>query len=105
MAGLFGDHQIPVDGLAENQSSDEVVINGSSLFKPNRLAFSVLLPTHGKYAGGNESFEKSTDADSPAFYFYLEVPLAERDALKEKDRRRIAIRQGARLNAFYAANS
>jgi hypothetical protein len=73
------------------QPDDEVVINGSSLFKPKRPAFTVLLPTHSKYAGGDEYFEKSAEPDSSAFYFYREVPLAERDALKKEDRRRLQI--------------
>ena len=73
------------------QPDDEVVINGSSLFKPKRPAFTVLLPTHSKYVGGDEYFEKSAEPDSPAFYFFREVPLAERDALKKEDRRRLQI--------------
>ena len=73
------------------QPDDEVVFNGSSLFKPKRPAFTVLLPTHGKYVGGDEYFEKCNEPDSPAFYFYREVPLAERDALKKEDRRRLQI--------------
>ena len=73
------------------QPDDEVVVNGSTLFKPKRPAFTVLLPTHSKYAGGDEYFEKSTEPDSSAFYFYREVPLAERDALKKEDRRRLQI--------------
>jgi hypothetical protein len=64
---------------------------GSSLFWPKRPAFTVLLPTHRKYVGGYEYFERSTDIDSPAFYFYREVPLQERDALKKEDRRRLQI--------------
>jgi hypothetical protein len=73
------------------QPDEEVSMNGSSLFKPKRPAFTVLLPTHSKYAGGEEYFEKSADPDSSAFYFYREVPLAERDALKKEDRRRFHI--------------
>lgn len=73
------------------QPDDEVVINGSTLFKPKRPAFTVLLPTHSKYAGGDEYFDKSSEPDSSAFYFYREVPLAERDALKKDDRRRLQI--------------
>ncbi len=73
------------------QPQDEVVVNGSTLFKPKRPAFTVLLPTHSKYTGGDEYFEKSTEPDSSAFYFYREVPLAERDALKKEDRRRLQI--------------
>lgn len=73
------------------QPDDELVVNGNSLFKPKRPAFTVLLPTHNKYAGGEEYFEKSADPDSAPFYFYREVPLAERDALKKEDRRRLQI--------------
>jgi len=73
------------------QPDEEIVINGNSLFTPKRPAFTILLPTHSKYTGGDEYFEKSTDTDSPAFYFYREVPLAERDALKKEDRRRLQI--------------
>ncbi|MGH2507994.1 MAG: Z1 domain-containing protein, partial [Ktedonobacteraceae bacterium] len=73
------------------QPSDEVVLNGTSLFKPKRPAFTVLLPTHSKYVGGYEYFENSADPDSPGFYFYREVPLAERDALKKEDRRRLQV--------------
>ena len=73
------------------QPEDETVIPGGSLFKPKRPAFTVLLPTHSKYTGGDEYFEKSTEPDSPAFYFYREVPLPERDALKKEDRRRLQI--------------
>jgi len=73
------------------QPDEGIVVNGNSLFKPKRPAFTVLLPTHSKYTGGDEYFEKSTDTDTPAFYFYREVPLAERDALKKEDRRRLQI--------------
>ncbi len=73
------------------QPDDELIINGTPLFKPKRPAFTVLLPTHSKYVGGDEYFEKSTDPDSPFFYFFREVPLSERDALKKEDRRRLQI--------------
>lgn len=73
------------------QPENETVLNGNSLFKPKRPAFTVILPTHSKYAGGDEYFEKSTEPESSAFYFYQEVPLPERDALKKEDRRRLQI--------------
>ena len=71
------------------QPDDEIIVQGITLFKPKRPAFTVLLPTHSKYAGGDEYFEKSADPDSSAFFFYREVPLAERDALKKQDGRRL----------------
>jgi len=73
------------------QPDDEIIVDGTSLFKPKRPAFTVLLPIHSKYAGGDEYFEKNTEPDSPGFYFYREVPMAERDALKQEDRRRLQI--------------
>jgi hypothetical protein len=73
------------------QPEESVFANGTQLFKPKRPAFTVILPTHGKYVGGDEYFEKSTDADSAAFYFFREVPMQERDALKREDRRRLQI--------------
>lgn len=73
------------------QPDDEVIVNGNPLFKPKRPAFTVLLPTHGKYVGGDEYFEKSSETDTAAFYFYREVPISERDALKKEDRRRLQI--------------
>jgi hypothetical protein len=73
------------------QPEDEVMNNGSLLFHPKRPAFTVVLPTHDKYVGGDYYFEKSSEKDSPAYYFYREVPLAEREALKGEDRRRLRI--------------
>ena len=73
------------------QPEDEITMADGSLFKPKRPAFTILLPTHSKYTGGDEYFEKSTEVDSPAFYFYREVPVPERDALKKEDRRRLQI--------------
>jgi Z1 domain-containing protein len=66
-------------------------INGVSLFKPKRPAFTVILPIHSGYVGGDYYFEKSTDVTSPAYYFFEPVPLAERDALKGEDRRRFQL--------------
>lgn len=73
------------------QPDDELVVNGTSLFVPKRPAFTVLLPTHGKYIGGDDYFEKSTEPDSSAIHFYREVPMPERDALKKEDRRRLQL--------------
>jgi hypothetical protein len=73
------------------QPENDIVVKGNALFKPKRPAFTVLLPTHSKYVGGDEYFEKCTEPDSAAFYFYREVPLSERDALKKEDGRRLEI--------------
>lgn len=73
------------------QPDDDVVVNGSLLFKPKRPQFTVILPTHQDYVGGDYYFERSVDPESPAYYFYREVPIDEREALKTEDRRRLKI--------------
>ena len=73
------------------QPEGDLVVNGAPLFKPKRPKFTVILPTHSHYVGGDFYFERSNDGVSPAFYFYREVPLDEREALKKEDRRRLKI--------------
>jgi len=41
----------------------------TSLFVPKRPAFTVILPVHDAYVGGDYYFEQSSDPDSPAYYF------------------------------------
>jgi len=71
------------------QPDEEAQRNDTSLFRPKRPAFTVLLPVHPDYVGGDYYFEKSSDPSSPAYFFYEPVPLAEREALREEDRRRL----------------
>jgi hypothetical protein len=71
------------------QPDEEVIRQGDSLFKPKRPAFTIILPIHPGYVGGDYYFEKCIDPSSPAYYFFEQVPLAERDALKKEDRRRL----------------
>jgi hypothetical protein len=59
----------------------------SPLFHPVRPAFTVLLPTHETYVGGDFFFGASDNEDSPASFVYEEVSLDERNALKKPDRR------------------
>ena len=73
------------------QPDEELSINGTPLFKPKKPKFTVVLPTHSKYVGGDYYFERSGDPNSTAFYFYREVPLEEREAMKKEDRRRLKI--------------
>jgi hypothetical protein len=70
---------------------EEDRMTATGLFRPKRPAFTVILPTHSAYVGGDYYFEKSTDPASPAYYFYREVPAQEREALKKEDRRRLKI--------------
>lgn len=73
------------------QPDEEIIKSGNSLFKPKRPAFTVILPIHSGYVGGDYYFEKCNDPSSPAYYFFEPVPIAERDALKKEDRRRLKI--------------
>ncbi|MBZ5539548.1 MAG: Z1 domain-containing protein [Acidobacteriia bacterium] len=73
------------------QPEEAAVRNGNPLFLPKRPAFTEILPTHPDYVGGDYYFEKSSDPDSTAFYFYEDVSVPERDALKLEDRRRLKI--------------
>ncbi|OHB63329.1 MAG: hypothetical protein A2Y76_02760 [Planctomycetes bacterium RBG_13_60_9] len=73
------------------QPTEQVVRAGNSLFKPKRPAFTVILPIHSGYVGGDYYFERCTDPSSPAYYFFEQVPLSERDALKKEDKRRLKI--------------
>jgi len=73
------------------QPEEELLVNGTPFFTPKRPKFTVVLPTHSKYVGGDYYFERSTDSTSPAYHFYKEVPLDEREALKKEDRRRLRI--------------
>ena len=52
------------------------------LFPPKRPAFTVLLPIHKDYVGGDYYFVESENKDSPASYVYEEVSIEELEALK-----------------------
>lgn len=67
------------------------LLASGELFIPKRPQFTVSLPTHDAYVGGEDYFERSLDTDSPASHFYKEVPPEEREALKAEDRRRLKI--------------
>lgn len=73
------------------QPEESAVRGGNPLFLPKRPAFTEILPTHPSYVGGDYYFERSSDPESTAFYFYRDVPIQERDALKAEDRRRFKI--------------
>jgi len=73
------------------QPEDDQELANGKVFKPKRPQFTVILPTHSQYVGGDYYFEQSSNPESPAYYFYREVPPEERDALKGEDRRRLKI--------------
>jgi hypothetical protein len=73
------------------QPEKAVLKDGQPLFKPRRPAFTELLPIHPHYVGGDYYFEKNSEPDSPAYYFYEEVPMPERETLKKQDGRRLTL--------------
>jgi len=75
------------------QPEEEVIRNGNPLFKPKRPAFTVILPIHAGYVGGDHYFERSNDPSSAAYYFFEPVPEPEREALKQEDRRRLRLEE------------
>jgi hypothetical protein len=73
------------------QPEEDVYKAGELLFRPRRPAFTEPLPSHDAYVGGDYYFDKASDDTSPAYYFYEPVPLAEREALKKEDGRRLKL--------------
>ena len=73
------------------QPENDVSLSDGKYFKPKRPQFTVVLPSHDSYVGGDYYFDQSGDPESPAYYFYKEVPAEEREALKVEDRRRLKI--------------
>ena len=73
------------------QPEEDVYRAGDLLFRPRRPAFTEILKSHDAYIGGDYYFEKADDETSAAFYFYHDVPVAERDALKKVDGRRLKL--------------
>lgn len=58
------------------------------VFKPRRPAFTVLLPVHSGYVGGDDFFGPAADGDARAS-IHVEVSAAEQDALRKSDGRRV----------------
>jgi len=60
-------------------------------FLPKRPSFTVLVPEHANYIGGQFYFDDSNNEDSIAFNIYEEVSVEERDILKKNDARRFKL--------------
>src|SRR3989344_1113532 len=60
-------------------------------FLPKRPAFTVLLPKHNDYIGGDFYFNESEDENSIAHFIFEEVSVEEREVLKEPDARRLKL--------------
>lgn len=61
-------------------------------FLPKKPSFTVLVPIHENYIGGQFYFEESEDEKSIAYNIYEEVLPEERDVLKKQDDRRLRIK-------------
>lgn len=68
--------------------SYEQTTQAKEIFYPKRPAFTVLLPTHAAYIGG-ESYFGGFGSDDPRSYLYVEVSDQEQDALRSNDGRTI----------------
>lgn len=62
-----------------------------SEFLPRRPAFTVLVPIHKDYVGGDFYFNESEDENSIASNIFEEITPEERDVLKEPDARRLKL--------------
>lgn len=62
-----------------------------SEFLPRRPAFTVLVPVHEKYVGGDFYFDENNSGNFVANYIFEEVPFEERDVLKAPDARRFKL--------------
>jgi hypothetical protein len=71
------------------QPDEPSLDESNALFLPKRPAFTELLPSHDKYVGGDQYFQDVDNPDSPAHFLYREVSIAELDALKKPDGRRL----------------
>ncbi|WP_347861933.1 Z1 domain-containing protein [Salimicrobium sp. PL1-032A] len=58
-------------------------------FAPVRPAFTVLVPVHDQYVGGEFYFDDSEDPSSPAYYLYRDIRQSDLDLMKKKDGRRV----------------
>jgi hypothetical protein len=67
------------------------MIEESMEFLPKRPAFTVLVPVHKAYVGGQFYFEESEDKSSIAYNVYEDVPVEEREVLKKPDARKLKI--------------
>jgi Z1 domain len=65
---------------------EAIEIDGS-IYEPVKPSFTVLVPVHEKYIGGQFYFEECSNKDSIAANLYIDVPQKEIDVLSKPDRR------------------
>lgn len=64
-----------------------------TIFKPVKPAFTVLVPVHDHYIGGEYYFDESEKEDSIAYHLFREVPEHELQVLRKQDRRSFKIEE------------
>ena len=67
----------------------DAALPSNFVFKPKKPAFTELLPLHSGYVGGDDYFG-SHQATDPRSFLFVKVELAEQDALRKPDQRRIS---------------
>jgi hypothetical protein len=62
-------------------------------FLPKKPEFTVLLPVHNQYIGGDFYFQENLNTSDIGYYIFEEIPVEEMDALKKPDGRRFTLDQ------------
>jgi Z1 domain len=75
------------------QPEDVTIDEKNLVFKPIKPTFTVLVPVHEKYIGGEYYFSESEDESSAAYYLHEEVQEDELVTLKKQDRRSFKIEE------------
>lgn len=70
---------------------DDSLPESGYTFVPKRPAFTVLLPTHPYYVGGDFYFAEDLDPSKVGYHVFQEIPTEERDALQKADGRRFKL--------------
>jgi len=73
------------------------------IFLPKRPEFTVTLPTHGNYVGGDYYFIESENEDSTAFHVYDELPVAELEVLSVKKKLKRADRRSLKIEEVFTS--
>ncbi|RWZ58236.1 hypothetical protein EQV77_09670 [Halobacillus fulvus] len=72
---------------------EDMTIHEHKVYQPVRPAFTVLVPVHDQYVGGETYFDRAEEEGHFASFLFHEVQEKELEAMKKMDRRRIKIDQ------------
>ncbi|MFA5932248.1 MAG: Z1 domain-containing protein [Candidatus Paceibacterota bacterium] len=79
--------------------------DSESLFLPKRPAFTVLVPIHKDYVGGDYYFIESEEEGTTAFHVYKEVPIEELEILKVRKTLKRADRRSFKIEEVFTSPS